>query len=192
MTLKSSSVSDLSSSKKALGDVGNNIKSLPGTQELRKALLTECDQENSFIKPPTKTPLPNKNPVAPNKQTPNLKSTARTPLSDIKGTSSKKNQSVQNQQNSAIKIEGTNSLLSEINAVENFINGDIEDLSWMELDDLSGYEHMGLYNVLSCYSIISVSCGLMDKESPISLLSCHSLPSSCQLYLISPCPPVSG
>ncbi|PNF21715.1 hypothetical protein B7P43_G10328 [Cryptotermes secundus] len=143
--LKSSSVSDLPSSKKALGDAGNKIKSLPGTQELRKALQTNCDQENSFVKPPTKTPLPNKKPVALNKQTPNLKSTVRTPLSDIKGTASKKNQSVQNQQNSPIKNEETYSLFSEINAIDNFINGDTDDLSWLELDGLSDYEHIDDY-----------------------------------------------
>lgn len=146
MRPKSSSVSDLPSNKKALGDAGNKLKSLPGTQESKKVLLTKCDQENSFVKPPDKTPLLNKKPVAPNKLTPNLKSTVRTPLSDIKGTSSKKNQSLQNPQNSAIsKNEGTNSLLSEINAVENFINGDIDDLTWIEHDDLSGYEHIDDY-----------------------------------------------
>jgi hypothetical protein len=146
--LKSSSVIEIPSSNKALGDAGNKIKSLLNTQESRKVLLTKCDQENSFIKPPAKTPLPIKKPVAPNKQTPNLKLAVRTPLSDIKATPQEKKQSLQISQNSAIiKNEGTDSLWSTINAVENFINNDTEDMSWLQPDDLGGYEYIGLYNV---------------------------------------------
>jgi hypothetical protein len=148
--LKSSSVSDLPSSKKALCDAGNKINSLPDTQESRKVLLTKCDQENSFIKPPVKTPLTNKKPIAPNKQTPNLKSAVRTPLSDIKTTSQKMKKSLPISQNLVIvKNEGIDSLMSEVNAVENFINIDTEDLSWLQRDDLEGYEYTGLYNVAS-------------------------------------------
>jgi hypothetical protein len=182
-------VTELPSSNKALGDVGNKMKSLLDTQESRKVLLTKCDQENSFIKPPAKTPLPNKKPVAPNKQTPNLKSAVRTPLLDIKATPQKKKQSLQISQNSAtIKNEGTDSLLSAINAVENFINNDTEDLSWLQLDDLSGYEYIGLYNVSSPYSIVSVSRVLMDKKPSVSsFLSQSSLffPSLSSLLNVS-------
>jgi hypothetical protein len=146
--LKSSSVSDLPS-KKALGDVGNKLKPFSNAQESRK-LLTSCDQENSFIKPPAKTPLQKSNTVAQNNQTPNLKSAVRTPLSDIKTASSVKKQSLQNPPKSAIlKNRGKNTLLSEINAVDNFINVDVEDLSWMQPDDVDAHEPLGLYNIKS-------------------------------------------
>jgi len=149
VTFKTSSVSDLMSSKKALGDVGNRIKSFPDTQESRKLLLTNHDQENSFIKPSAKTPLPNKKPVTPNKQTPDLKSTVRTPLSDLKAASVSK-ELLQNPSKSTILKNGQkNSLLSEISAFEDFINGDGGDLSWMQPDDVHGYEPIGLYNVKS-------------------------------------------
>lgn len=142
--LKSSSVSDLPS-KKALGDVGNKLKPFSNAQESRK-LLTSCDQENSFIKPPAKTPLQKSNTVAQNNQTPNLKSAVRTPLSDIKTASSVKKQSLQNPPKSAIlKNRGKNTLLSEINAVDNFINVDVEDLSWMQPDDVDAHEPLDDY-----------------------------------------------
>jgi hypothetical protein len=147
--LRASSVSDLPSSKKALGDVGNKMKSFPDTQESRKLLPANHAQENSFIKPPTKTPLKNK-PVTPNKRTPNLKSAVRTPCSDIKIASSVSKQSFQNSTKSTVfKNGGKNLLLSEISVFEDFMNGDAEDLSWMQPDDVEGYEPIGLYNMSS-------------------------------------------
>lgn len=157
MKLKSSGVSDVLSSKKALGDAGNKIKSFPDTQDSRKLLQSKCDQENSFIKPPVKTPLPIKKPVASDKQTPNIKSAVRTPLSDIKATSQKKKQPLQISQNLAtIKNEGIDSLLPGINAVENIINDNSDDLSWLQSDDLGGYEYIGLYKTL--YIMIYTLC----------------------------------
>lgn len=134
-------------SKNVLGDVGNKFKSVSNAQEAKNLLATSCDQENPFLKPPAKTPLQNSNTVVQNKQMPNMKSTVRTPLSDIKAASSVKKQSLQDPPKSAIlKNRGQNILLSEINAVENVINGDVEDLSWMQPDDVDAYETIGLYN----------------------------------------------
>lgn len=150
MRLKASSVSDLPCSKKALGNVGNKLKSFPDTQEPRKLLLAKHDQENSFVKPPAKTPLPNKKPATPNKRTPNFKSAVRTPLSDIKAASSVPKQSPQNSlKSTAFKKGGKNLLLSEINVFEDFMNVDAEDLSWMQPDDIEGCEPIGLYNMSS-------------------------------------------
>jgi hypothetical protein len=90
-------------------------------------------------------------------------------LSDIKVTSSKKKQTLQSPQKSAIpKNEGKNSLMSEINAVENVLYGDTDDLSWIQPDDLGAYELIGLYSASSSYSFISTSYGLMDDEAPVS------------------------
>lgn len=146
-------------SKKALGDVGNKQKPFSDAQESRKLLLTSCDQENSFIKPPAKTPLQKSNVVAQNNQTPNLKSAVRTPLSDIKVASLVQKPSLQNPPKSAIpKNRGRNTLLSEINAVENFINGDAEDSWWMQPDDIDAYEPIGLYNIKSkVWSTLSIT-----------------------------------
>lgn len=147
--LKSSSVSDLPS-KKALGDVGNKLKPFSDAQESRKFLVAGCDQENSFIKPPAKTPLHKSSTVVQKSQTPNLKSTVRTPLSDIKAASSIKKQPLQNPPKSAkLKNRGKNTLLSEMNAVENIIKGDFEDLSGKQAADVDAYEPTGLYNINS-------------------------------------------
>jgi hypothetical protein len=143
-------VSDLPSSKKALGDVGNTMKPFPDTQESRKLLPANHDQENSFVKPPARTPLSNMKLVAPNKQTPNLKSSVRTPLSDVKTASSVSKQSFQNSSKSAgLKTGGKNFLLSEVRAFEDFMNSDAEDLSWLQPDDVEGYKPIGLYSVNS-------------------------------------------
>lgn len=147
--LKSSSVSGLPS-KQALGDVGNKFKPFTDAQESRKLLVAGCDQENSFIKPPAKTPLHKSSTVVQKCQTPNLKSTVRTPLSDIKAASSIKKQPLQNPPKSAtLKSKGKNMLLSEINAVENIIKGDFEDLSGKQAVDVDAYEPIGLYNINS-------------------------------------------
>jgi len=147
--LKSSSVSDLPS-KKALGDVGNKLKPFSDAQESRKLLVAGCDQENSFIKPPAKTPLHKICTVVQKSQTPNLKSTVRTPLSDIKAPSSLKKQPLQNPPKSAtFKNSGKNVFLSKTIAVENNIKDDFEDLSWKPDDDVDAYEPIGLYNVKS-------------------------------------------
>ena len=142
-------MSDLPS-KKALGDVGNRLKPFSDAQESRKLLVAGCDQENSFIKPPAKTPLHKSSTVVQNSQTPNLKSTVRTPLSDIKAASSIKKEPLQNPLKSAtLKNRGKNTLFSEINTIENFINGVVEDSSWSQPDVVTAYELIGLYNIKS-------------------------------------------
>lgn len=147
MRLKASSVSGHPSSKKALGDVGNKMKSFPDSQESRKLLSANYDQENYFPQPLYKTPLSNKKPVAPNKETPSLKSTVRTPLSDVKTVSSVSKQSFQNSSESTVLKSGSkNLLLSEISLFEDLMNGDAKDLSWMQPDDVEVYEPVGLYN----------------------------------------------
>jgi len=147
--LKSSSVSDLPS-KKALGDVGNKLKPFSDAQESRKLLVAGCDQENSFIKPPAKTPLHKSSTVVQKSQTPNLKSTVRTPLSDIKAASSIKKQPLHNPPKSAtLKNRGKNTILSEMNKFEDFIKGDFEDLSGKLAVDVDAYEPIGLYNIKS-------------------------------------------
>ena len=136
--------------KKALGDVGNKLKPFSDAQESRKLLVAGCDQENSFIKPPAKTPLHKSSAVVQKSQTPNLKSTVRTPLSDIKAASSVKKQQLQNPPKSAtLKNSRKNMLLSEVNAVENIIKGDYEDLTGKQAVDVDAYEPIGLYNVKS-------------------------------------------
>jgi len=147
--LKSSSVSDLPS-KKALGDVGNKLKPFSDAQDSRKLLVAGCDQENSFVKPPAKTPLHKICTMVQKSQTPNLKSTVRTPLSDIKAASSIKKHPLQNPPKSAtFKNSGKNTLLSEMNAFENIIKGDSEDLSGKQAVDVDAYEPIGLYDVKS-------------------------------------------
>lgn len=151
--LKSSSVSDLPS-KKALGDVGNKLKPVSDAQESRKLLVASCDQENAFIKPPAKTPLQKSSTLVQNSHTPHLKSTVRTPLLDIKAASSIKKQPPQNPLKSTIlKNKGKNTLLSEMNAFENSINGGVEDLSWIQPDDVDAYEPIGLYNIKSASTV---------------------------------------
>jgi len=147
--LKSSSVSDLPS-KKALGDVGNKLKPFLDAQESRKLLVAGCDQENSFIKPPAKTPLHKSSTVVQKSQTPNLKSIVRTPLSDIKAASSIKKQPLQNPPKSAmLKNRGKDMILSEMNAFDSIIKGDFEDLSAKQAVDVDAYDPIGLYNIKS-------------------------------------------
>jgi len=142
-------VSDLPS-KKAVGNVGNKLKTFSDAQESRKLSVAGCDQENSFIKPPAKTPLHKSSTVVQKSQTPNLKSAVRTPLSDIKAASSIKKQPLQNPPKSVtLKSRGKNTLLSEMNAVENIIKDDFEDLSGKKAVDVDAYEPIGLYNINS-------------------------------------------
>jgi hypothetical protein len=83
-----------------------------------------------------------------------LKSTVRTPLLDIKAASSIKKQPPQNPLKSTIlKNKGKNTLLSEMNAFENSINGGVEDLSWIQPDDVDAYEPIGLYNIKSASTV---------------------------------------
>lgn len=152
---KSSNVNDLPS-KKALGDVGNKLKPVSDAQESRKMLVASCDQENSFIKPPAKTPMRKSSTVVQNSHTPYFKSTVRTPLSDIKAASSIKKQPPPNQLKSTIlKNKGKNMLVSEMNAFENSINGGMEDLPWIQPDDVDTYEPIGMYNVKSASTVTS-------------------------------------
>jgi hypothetical protein len=74
----------------------------------------------------------------------------RTPLSDIKAASSIKKQPLHNLPKSAtLKNRGKNTILSEMNAFEDFIKGDFEDLSGKLAVDDCGYEPIGLYNIKS-------------------------------------------
>jgi hypothetical protein len=181
--LKSSSVSDLPS-KKAVGNVGNKLKTFSDAQESRKLSVAGCDQENSFIKPPAKTPLHKSSTVVQKSQTPNLKSAVRTPLSDIKAASSIKKQPLQNPPKSVtLKSRGKNTLLSEMNAVENIIKDDFEDLSGKKAVDVDAYEPIDDYE-----DIIPNSLRPSDEDiyRMVHFWEMHTRPLECEFEPVHP------